>query len=93
MDHHLRDDAKIAVCMDKPYMHQESVTNSIVSVTQMGCIVPFPQVQCMSSEVLGTLSTHTHLLHCFKIVQLVKYKIYIQNSLPSRPTAEIDSHK
>ena len=35
MEHHLRDDdAEIAVCMDKPYVHQERITNSSQCVFQ-----------------------------------------------------------
>ena len=35
MDHLLTDDAEIAVCMDKPYVHQERVTNSNVCFSDL----------------------------------------------------------
>ena len=95
MDHHLRDDAEIAVCMDKTYVHQESVTNSNVCFSDTNWLhhtIPTSAVQVLRGTWHSVHThTHTHLLHCFKIVQLVQHKIYIQNGLQSRPTAENDS--
>ena len=94
MNHHLRDDAEIEVCMDKPYVNQESVTNSCQCVFQwIHWAASHPSKCSACPQRYLAVCPHTHLLHCFKIVQLVWHKIYIQNGLPSRWIAESGSDK
>jgi hypothetical protein len=72
IDHHLRDDAEIAVCMDKPYVHQESAINSRQCVLQwLERAASHHSHKCSACpQRYLALCPHTqrHLLHCLKIV-------------------------
>jgi hypothetical protein len=69
MDYHLRYDAEIAVCTDKPYVHQESVINSSVCFSDLNGL----HHTILTSAVhilIGTWhSVHTHAHTCFTVLK------------------------
>jgi hypothetical protein len=65
MDHHLRDDAEIAVCMDKPYVHQERVTNSNACLSDSNGLH-----HTIPTRVVHVLRGTWHSVHTYTLASL-----------------------